>query len=66
MNGPESVWEIQRAENYTDNGGGWGPDSFDGTGTPVAVACGGWNNVLQGICSNNLRQETSGGNIQLR
>lgn len=38
----ESVWEIQRAENYTDNGGGWGPDSFDGTGTPVAVACGGW------------------------
>lgn len=41
-NGSESVWEIQRVENYTDNGGGWGPDSFDGTGTPVAVTCGGW------------------------
>jgi hypothetical protein len=41
-NGVESVWEIMRAENYTDNGGGWGADSFDGTGTPVAVGCGGW------------------------
>ena len=41
-NGIESIWEIMRAENYTDNGGGWGADSFDGTGTPVAVACGGW------------------------
>ena len=41
-NGVESIWEIMRAENYTDNGGGWGADSFDGTGTPVAVACGGW------------------------
>ena len=41
-NSVESVWEIMRAENYTDNGGGWGADSFDGTGTPVAVGCGGW------------------------
>jgi hypothetical protein len=41
-NGVESIWEIMRAENYTDNGGGWGADSFDGTGTPVAVGCGGW------------------------
>jgi len=41
-NGVESIWEIMRSENYTDNGGGWGADSFDGTGTPVAVGCGGW------------------------
>ncbi|MES2890806.1 MAG: RagB/SusD family nutrient uptake outer membrane protein [Bacteroidota bacterium] len=41
-NGVESMWEIMRSENYTDNGGGWGADSFDGTGTPVAVGCGGW------------------------
>jgi hypothetical protein len=41
-NGVESILEVMRAENYTDNGGGWGADSFDGTGTPVAVGCGGW------------------------
>ena len=41
-NGIESIWEIQRVENFTDNGGGWGPDSFDGTLTPVRVGCGGW------------------------
>jgi starch-binding outer membrane protein, SusD/RagB family len=39
-NGIESVWEIQRVENFTDNGGGWGPDSFDGTLTPIRVGCG--------------------------
>lgn len=41
-NGIESIWEIQRVENFTDNGGGWGPDSFDGTLTPIRVGCGGW------------------------
>ncbi len=39
-NGIESIWEIQRVENFTDNGGGWGPDSFDGTLTPIRVGCG--------------------------
>lgn len=41
-NGIESIWEIQRVENFTDNGGGWGPDSFDGTLTPIRVGCEGW------------------------
>lgn len=57
-NGSESVWEIQRVENYTDNGGGWGPDSFDGTGTPVAVACGGWG---QNAPSSDLFQQFEAG-----
>lgn len=60
-NGVESVWEIMRAENYTDNGGGWGADSFDGTGTPVAVACGGWG---QNSPSGDLFRQFEQGDIR--
>ncbi len=60
-NGVESIWEIMRAENYTDNGGGWGADSFDGTGTPVAVACGGWG---QNSPSGDLFSQFEAGDIR--
>jgi len=60
-NGVESVWEIMRAENYTDNGGGWGADSFDGTGTPVAVGCGGWG---QNSPSGDLFRQFESGDIR--
>jgi hypothetical protein len=60
-NGVESIWEIMRAENYTDNGGGWGADSFDGTGTPVAVGCGGWG---QNAPSADLFRQFESGDIR--
>lgn len=60
-NGVESIWEIMRAENYTDNGGGWGADSFDGTGTPVAVGCGGWG---QNSPSGDLFRQFEQGDIR--
>ncbi len=60
-NGIESIWEIMRAENYTDNGGGWGADSFDGTGTPVAVGCGGWG---QNSPSGDLFRQFEAGDVR--
>lgn len=60
-NGIESIWEIQRVENFTDNGGGWGPDSFDGTLTPVRVGCDGWG---QNAPSGDLYRQFVGGDIR--